>query len=105
MKKTELILSILIITSVFQNLNAQNAEIDSLINLLEQHKGEDTTRVNLLNDIAYSFTYVDFEKNLSYAKEGLELAEKLSFEEGQATSLCHIGWYYYSKADYPTAHK
>ncbi|MCP4310340.1 MAG: hypothetical protein GY790_03675, partial [Bacteroidetes bacterium] len=75
MKTPQIIVSILIIASVVQGLNAQNAKIDSLINLLENHKSEDTVRVNLLNDIAYASRSNDPEKGLSYAEKSLELAE------------------------------
>lgn len=48
------IIGILIITSALQGLYAQNTEVDSLVNLLDQHPTEDTVRVNLLQDIASS---------------------------------------------------
>ncbi len=103
MRQIKLILSILIIASTAPGLNAQNAKLDSLINLLEKHKSEDTTRVNLLNDIAFSFIRIDPKKSLSYAKEALELAEKLTFIKGKAQGLNTIGVYYYKKSDYPAA--
>ncbi len=93
MRKIKLILSIMIITSVSPGLNAQNAEIDSLINLLGTHPKEDTVRVNLLNKIAYSLGRNDPEKSLSYVEEALELADKLNYQKGISESLDKMGFY------------
>ncbi len=101
MKKIQLILCILIISSVSQGLNAQNAKPDSLLNLLEKHKSEDTTRVNLLHDIASSLRRIDQKKGLTYAEEALELSEKLNFKKGKANSLKYHGIMQKRSGNYP----
>ncbi len=91
MTKIQLILTILIITTVFQSLNAQNAKLDSLVNLLDQHKSEDTVKVNLLTEIANSSKRNYPEKSRSYAEEALELANRLDFKKGKIKSLNILG--------------
>ncbi len=103
MKKIQIILSILIFTSIFTGLNAQKAKLDSLINLLDRHPQKDTIRVNRLNDIAYSLRRNDKEKGLSLAEEALELADKLNFKKGKANCLKNFGSIYKRQSNYPKA--
>ena len=103
MKKNQLILTILIITSVFQGLNAQSAKLDSMQNLLDKHPQADTVRVNLLNEIAYSSQGSEPEKSLNYAEEALELANKLNFKKGISVSYINIGIVYKDQGNYPLA--
>ncbi len=100
MKKSTVILTLLIINSSFLKLNAQNAVIDSLENLLYKQIKHDTIRVNLLNETSDKLHRVDIDKTLKYAKEAGELADKLSFTKGKAESLRLIGIYYEKKSDY-----
>ncbi|EZH73907.1 hypothetical protein ATO12_13570 [Aquimarina atlantica] len=66
------------ITFVFflfsKDLQAQNKKIDSLKIELEKHKTNDTIRVNLLCDLAFS----SFQKDVNSAKLYLEKVEELS---------------------------
>ncbi len=103
MKTPQIIVSILIIALISPGLNDQNANLDSLINLLDQHPQEDTLRVNLLNDVIYNMISNDPQKALSYAEEMKQLSEKLDFKRGKARSLSLIGVYHYFTADYPDA--
>ncbi len=103
MSSLKIIIFVLALTSTFAALTAQNAQLDSLINQLEQHSNEDIVRVNLLNDIAELKRSNEPEKSLSYAKEALELSNKLNFKKGKARSLQIIGTYNYNKYDYPIA--
>src|SRR5215831_18844956 len=62
----------------------QNRTIDSLQILLQTQK-EDTSKVNILNALSYDFHQQgDFQKHLQYAKQALDLAEKLNFKKGIA---------------------
>ena len=54
---------------LFSYISAQTQEIDSLENLLLQHKKKDTIRVNLLNETANKLYKVDLDKTLKYAEE------------------------------------
>jgi signal transduction histidine kinase len=103
MKKSIILISLLIINSIFIKLNAQTHETDSLENLLMENTKEDTIKVNLLNEVGNKLYRVDIDKTLKYAKEAGELADKLSFKKGKAESLRLIGIYYEKKSDYLTA--
>ncbi|MCP4272354.1 MAG: tetratricopeptide repeat protein [Gammaproteobacteria bacterium] len=99
----QFLLSILIITSVLADSNAQNTKFDSLVNLLGRHPEQDTVRVDLLNQIAAASMRNTPEKSLTYAKKALRLAEKLNYKKGIASSFKLHGIYYYLKSDYPVS--
>jgi len=94
-----LIILLLILNSISFGLYAQNTEIDSLENLLQQHPQKDTVRIKLLNETAYKIYSIDIDKTLEYAEEAGNIADKLSFTKGKAKSLKLIGVYYYIKAN------
>ena len=68
-------------------LTGQSSNTDSLEKRLIIHKAKDTTRVNLLNSIAYSSYTSDVDKTKRFADESYELAKKLGYVKGQAESL------------------
>ncbi|NOQ28040.1 MAG: tetratricopeptide repeat protein [Bacteroidales bacterium] len=103
MKKSLLILAILILSSYQFKLHAQTTEIDSLENLLHNNIKKDTARINLLNEVAYKIIGINIDKTLQYANEAKELSETLNFKKGKAESLRLIGIFYIIKADYPKA--
>lgn len=90
--KTKLILLLLVLLS-FATVSAQTQEIDSLENLLRKHTSLDTTRVNLLNAIAYKVfeQRADVEKARIYGEQSGEIADKLNYQKGKAASLWIIG--------------
>lgn len=77
--------------------------IDSLIAGL--HKaGEDTAKVNSLNDISLTFFSINPDEGINYANQGLKLARKLNWKKGMAISLINVGINYsYGKAEYSRA--
>ncbi len=103
MKIKGILITILIIIIFALDICAQKAKVDSLINLLEQHPKEDTVRVNLLNDIAYSSLRIDHEKSLNYAENALKLGVKLNFKKGIANALNNIGVTHKNQGNYPIA--
>jgi signal transduction histidine kinase len=60
--------------------------IDSIVPILPSMK-EDTTKVNMLSSLAAMHLFVDPTKTLFYAKQGLELAKKIKFPNGQIGCL------------------
>ena len=95
MKKLSLTTLFLIFVSVFTLLNAQTAKIDSLENLLQEHKSLDTVRVSLLNEIASNYlNTMNIEEAQKYAKEAQELAKELKFLRGEFNSLFLISEYF-----------
>ncbi|MBN1783112.1 tetratricopeptide repeat-containing sensor histidine kinase [bacterium] len=100
MKKSILIFSIFMMGSFLFRVNAQTAVIDSLENRLRTHAGQDTARVNLLNEMADCLLRVDHDKSLEYAEQARGLAETLGYEQGEANSLHCIGMNHHYQSDY-----
>ena len=86
-------------------LQAQPPEVDSIIQLIEQHQTRDTLRVNLLNRASNMLFEVDVERALKYAKEADKIAAEEGFIKGQAWSNNLIGICYDEKSDYKQALK
>ena len=60
--------------------------IDSIVPILQGMK-EDTTKVNILSELAAMHLFVDPTKTLFYAKQGVELAKKIKYPNGQIGCL------------------
>src|SRR6185503_4905512 len=58
---------------------AQKISIDSLKQIIDQHK-EDTTKVNALAVLCNSFRFPDA---INYGKQGLLLAQKINYKKGE----------------------
>ena len=65
----------------------QSTRVDSLENLLNNHKTEDTVRVQLLNQIASLVYKNDTNKAKSYTTQAGELSDKINFLKGKAESI------------------
>ena len=81
------------------SLQAQQNQIDSLRTVLENHEVKDTTRVNLLNDLAFSCLNSDLAKSLEYLNESNALANDISYKKGKARSLYINGLVHSSKSN------
>ncbi len=79
MMKKKLITVTFIITAIL--LEAQKSEKDSLLEIINQHKG-DTSEVNALSYLGIQQTDADSSHN--YATLGLSLAEKINYQKGKA---------------------
>ena len=71
-------------------LNAQQLKVDSLLKALKLSP-DDTNKVNLLNKLYTEYQSIVPSKALKYAKQALELSEKLGFQRGSASSYNNIG--------------
>lgn len=69
------------------NLQSQNTRIDSLKRELLLHTEQDTIRINLLNDLAFSSYRKDINITLSYLKEAEKLSETIDYKKGKAKSI------------------
>jgi serine phosphatase RsbU (regulator of sigma subunit)/Tfp pilus assembly protein PilF len=76
--------------------------IDSLEAELPSALG-DTNHVNLLHHLSNNLRYINPEKGVEYAQKGLELAKKLSFDDGLINSYNNLGINYLSISDYDNA--
>jgi tetratricopeptide (TPR) repeat protein len=65
----------------------QTTKIDSLKNELVLYTKKDTTRVNLLNELAFSYFSNDLAKSIEYLDESEVLADDVHFKKGKARSL------------------
>lgn len=84
---------------------AQKSKVDSLESLLAKRPQADTTRINLLIEIANNTYSTDIEKSYRYAIEADSLSEKVVYLKGKATSQRLIGIRYLFKSDYPKSLK
>lgn len=79
----------------FLHLDAQDKKReDSLLN--ELRTAEDTSRVLVLNDLAYVNRIKDPDAAIKYADESIALAEKLHFENGRFDAYMKKGLVYYN---------
>lgn len=62
-----------------------NAELDSLLRLLPLQK-EDSNHVTLLNELMYQYASNDTKKSFEYVNKAMEIAQKIKWEKGIATS-------------------
>ncbi len=79
---------------------SQHSQIDSLGLRLNLHSSADTTRVNLLNELASAVYNTDSERYYTLSKEACSLADELNFTEGKKTCLSNLAWHYWSQYAY-----
>lgn len=77
-------------------------DVDSLKNLLK-HDMNDISRIDLLNKIAANVYYENPDEIDEYAREALEIAQQINYEEGIAHAYNNLGIYYRSKSIYNKA--
>lgn len=71
--------------------SGQNTKIDSLEAVLSGHSKADTTRVNLMNELAYELYNSAPDKAKEYANEALKMGLSLHYRKGEAASLWVTG--------------
>lgn len=69
---------------------AHTSTVDSLVSELEKAK-QDTTRIKLLNNIAYKYTSKNPKLGLEYGQKAIELSIDLGSDEGLASSYNYMG--------------
>jgi serine phosphatase RsbU (regulator of sigma subunit)/Flp pilus assembly protein TadD len=80
------------------------ARLDSLYNAFLKEK-VDTSKVNLLLALAEEQKTSDPVRAVSYAREALDMAEHIGFQEGACYATLQIGDYYYEQVNYSEAVK
>lgn len=70
---------------------AQNHTIDNLESKLNKHDQIDTSKVNLLNQLAYELFTYDAKRSKTYADQSLKMALELNYPQGEATALYLVG--------------
>ena len=69
------------------------ARIDSLLKELPKQKN-DSRKVNLLNNLSYTYQWIHAKKGMDYGKQALQLAQKLKWDKGIATAQYNIAGNY-----------
>lgn len=85
-------------------LHAQQAKIDSLYRLYSKTV-EDTSKVNLLIEIVNAYDEKDIAKSIGFAREALELSERIDYQKGICLTNILLGDYYSEKLSYSDALK
>ncbi len=80
MKSLLIIISLLLISNVSAHVN-----LDSLDQELLNLKG--TKRVDVLNQLAFSYKEIDHDKSLEYCSKALESSKELEYKSGKAFAL------------------
>src|ERR1700741_37276 len=62
-------------------------ELQERLQKLKDYGQEDTSKVRLLNDIAWDYSYLNYDSSKYFARLGAELATRLKFEDGLAEAL------------------
>lgn len=84
----------------FLFVQAQNKKkIDSLFNVLNS-TSFDTTKVNTLSALSFNFSVADSAKAFQYARQGVQLAQKINYKKGIATCYNNIGIVYKNSGNY-----
>jgi class 3 adenylate cyclase len=76
--------------------------IDSLLGQLPKLQ-EDTAKVNLLNDLAYTYSFINLDDAFNYANQALVLAKALAWERGIAYSNLNLVRNYILRTEYSKA--
>ncbi|HLY71108.1 MAG TPA: ATP-binding protein [Puia sp.] len=87
---------------LWRHNNAQTNKIDSLKKLLTGEK-TDTARVILLSQMSYEYENSKPDSSLLLAEQGLRLAKKNNFTQGEISCLNMIGLCFMTIGNYPKA--
>jgi methyl-accepting chemotaxis protein len=82
---------------------SQALSIDSLQTVLNAYNEADTTRVNILNELAFASLQKSPANTLRYAQEAQTLADKLNFPRGLARAYSNLANYQSFTSNYPAA--
>lgn len=102
MKKTYLIICLLLISTISFSQKSEKQKIDSLKVALNLTK-IDTLKIIILNRLSSAHSYSDSKKCLQYAKMALSLSKKINYERGVASAYTNFATYYFLKSDFPTS--
>ncbi|MBS1597616.1 MAG: tetratricopeptide repeat protein [Bacteroidetes bacterium] len=70
---------------------AQQRELDSLLQILESHQQNDSTKLKALLDISFDYSSIDPDKGLEKAEEAILLAKKLNDQQRLASAINYKG--------------
>lgn len=82
----------------------QEAIVDSLLKVIARAE-HDTTKINAYNSLFLEFEFADDKKAGEYLDKAYELAQKINYKKGLATTYIHKGYFAEDKGDYAEAIK
>ncbi len=100
-----LVLCTLMFTVTITALGQSSNERDSLAYKLQRLESthrfnpKDTTHINLLVDLAFSYQYLDSDSLYSVANRALEYSRKINYAHGIIGGLNALGTYHYNKGN------
>ncbi|MEM6297776.1 MAG: tetratricopeptide repeat protein [Bacteroidota bacterium] len=95
------VLLLFLFTAVAEGALAQSqALLDSMQAKLEAKDLHDTSRVDVLNELAYLYTDIDSLKAAEFTKKALSLAERVNYQNGFTDSYNNTGWRLIEKSKY-----
>jgi len=84
------LLIVLCFFTIFSIYSSDQDSINILINKLQQSK-HDSSQVNLLNKISLNYSDNDLQNSLKYARQALNLSNKINYKPGIAKANCNLG--------------
>ena len=102
MKKTAILIYLIVFASSSFAQNKGNTTIDSLKTELRKVK-EDTIKVEILNQLSSETNYLDNTISLNYALSANKLAKKIFWNKGIADSYANLGKCYWVKSNFSKA--
>lgn len=97
-----IIFSIFIINIIFAFDAKADDYIDSLQKELKKAK-QDTTKVNLMNDLAWEMQSYDINKAIEYGEQALNLSKTINYNKGLGDAYIILGIFYQSTDNYSKA--
>lgn len=80
-------------------LSAESRQIDSLNNLLTTSL-KDTSKINVLNQLAFTYRHISPQKSKENALEALSLSKSIRYKKGEAKAEGILGLYHAITGDY-----
>jgi tetratricopeptide (TPR) repeat protein len=93
---------LLILLCVALTSHAQDQELDSLYQSLENHPKKDTIRFRILINISSHLVYTS-KKSKDYIEEAINLATELNFKKGMGEANTYLSNYFWIRTDYSHA--
>ncbi|MEO6287003.1 MAG: response regulator [Dyadobacter sp.] len=97
--KNDAVICTCIVCLLSQNAFSQTMSVEALKRQLVSHSANDTTKVNMLNALSSQEQWFDFRVSLDYAQKALVIAERLSYQKGEAVARYRIAHCYWALGD------
>lgn len=93
----------LIILGNYTYSQDQNSESVATLKIKLQKTIADTTKINILNEIASTYKYSNPQEGLKYGRKALSLSNNLNWEKGMAEANENLGICYQTESNYTEA--